>query len=72
MTTVINLIDLSQYGLTIYVVVSSMIDQAQYQTRIICIYIILTQAAKVVLDWLRLFENTSFFVSLIISTFIDI
>ena len=36
--------------------------------RIICVIVLLSQAIKAILDWLRLFDNTSFYVTLISMT----
>ena len=34
--------------------------------------ILISQRIKAIIDWLRLFDNTSFYVTLILKTFIDI
>ena len=35
-------------------------------------FVLICQGAKAILDWLRLFDKTSFFVTLILQTFRDI
>ena len=40
--------------------------------RILSVFVIFSQGAKFVLDWMRLFDNTSFYVTLILKTIIDI
>ena len=40
--------------------------------RNLCILVIISQGFKAVLDWLRLFDDLSFYVTLIIRTIIDI
>ena len=42
------------------------------EQRSFCTFILLSQGSKAVLDWLRLFDTTSFYVTLIIKTIIDI
>ena len=40
--------------------------------RNICVFVLIAQAVKFVIDWLRLFGNTSFYVTLITRTMSDI
>ena len=40
--------------------------------RIICVIVLLSQGVKAILDWLRLFDSTSFYVTLITMTITDI
>ena len=40
--------------------------------RTICAFIFLSQGSKAIIDWLRLFDQTSFYVTLILQTFVDI
>ena len=40
--------------------------------RILCVIVLLSQAVKAILDWLRLFDSTSFYVTLITMTITDI
>ena len=35
-------------------------------------FVLIFQGMKVIIDWLRLFDNTSFYVTLILRTFTDI
>ena len=42
------------------------------EQRSFCTFVLLSQGGKAVLDWLRLFDTTSFYVTLIIKTIIDI
>ena len=70
-----NLIDLLQYIGTLIVVSTNM---AKYDglimsyKRNICVFVLIAQAVKFVIDWLRLFGNTSFYVTLITRTMSDI
>ena len=40
--------------------------------RVLCVFVIISQGIKAVLDWLRLFNKTSFYVTLIKRTITDI
>ena len=42
------------------------------EQRSFCTFVLLSQGCKAVLDWLRLFDTTSFYVTLITKTIIDI
>ena len=42
------------------------------QNRTLCTFVLISQGMKAIIDWLRLFDNTSFYVTLILKTFIDI
>ena len=40
--------------------------------RTLATFVLLSQGIKMIIDWLRLFDNTSFYVTLIVRTFVDI
>ena len=40
--------------------------------RDLCAFVLISQGIKMIIDWLRLFDNTSFYVTLIIRTFVDV
>ena len=42
------------------------------EKRNLCTFVVISQGMKAIVDWLRLFDNTSFYVTLILRTFIDI
>ena len=70
-----NLIDLLQYTGTLIVVSTNMAkydDLIMSYKRNICVFVLIAQAVKFVIDWLRLFGNTSFYVTLITRTMSDI
>ena len=70
-----NYIDLFQYIGTVYVVISNLKDQeasSMIQKRTVCTFVLLSQGMKAIIDWLRLFDQTSFYVTLILKTFVDI
>ena len=70
-----NYIDLFQYIGTTWVVVTNILDHNQERmitNRTLCTFVLLSQGNKAITDWLRLFDNTSFYVTLILRTFIDI
>ena len=70
-----NYIDLMQYLGTVYVVVSNMIgydESSMLIKRDLCAFVLICQGVKMIVDWLRLFDNTSFYVTLIIRTFVDV
>lgn len=75
LTSVYNWNDLFQYSVTLFIVIVNIFGDG---TRIIglerslCSFVLLSQGAKAVLDWLRLFDNTSFYVTLILKTIRDI
>ena len=63
-----NYNDMFQYLATILIVVTNLSDvslTAMMNKRVLCVFIIISQGIKAVLDWLRLFDNTSFYVTLI-------
>ena len=67
--------DLFQYLGTVFIIVINLFWKsgiALEQERNICAFVLISQGAKMVLDWLRLFDNTSFYVTLIIKTIRDI
>ena len=64
----LNYIDILQYLGTLWIVLTNLFDAdlpILKDKRILCIIVILSQGFKAILDWLRLFENTSFYVTLI-------
>ena len=64
-----------QYLGTIWIVVNNILDNPVLnikETRNLAGFIIMAQGMKAVLDWLRLFDNTNFYVTLIIKTILDI
>ena len=57
-----------QYLATLWIVVTNLSDvspNAIMNKRVLCVFVIISQGIKAVLDWLRLFDNTSFYVTLI-------
>lgn len=70
-----NYIDMLQYIGTAWVVITNLQgqeDSSMIQNRILCTFVLISQGMKAIIDWLRLFDNTSFYVTLILKTFIDI
>ena len=70
-----NYVDLFQYIGTAWVVVSNLQDQEaskMSEKRTLCTFVLISQGMKAIVDWLRLFDNTSFYVTLILKTFVDI
>ena len=70
-----NYFDLLQYIGTIVVVSAcfgnmNLLDAEKMRT--LCAFILLSQGSKAITDWLRLFDQTSFYVTLILRTFTDI
>ena len=64
-----------QYLATLFIVVTNLSDTsltAMLSKRVLCVFVIFSQGIKAVLDWLRLFDNTSFNVTLIYRTITDI
>ena len=64
-----------QYPASLWIVVTNLSDVSLATTmnkRVLCVFVILSQGIKAVLDWLRLFDNTSFYVTLIQRTITDI
>ena len=75
LTSVYNWNDLFQYTVTIFIVVINIFGDGSRiigLERSLCSFVLLSQGAKAVLDWLRLFDNTSFYVTLILKTIRDI
>ena len=67
--------DLFQYVGTVFIVLVHMFSTSEIDLtleRNLCAFIMISQGAKMVLDWLRLFDNTSFYVTLILKTIRDI
>ena len=71
-----NINDLFQYCATLWVVLATMFGQYDsgnmVAIRNLCCFILLSQGVKAVIDWLRLFDTTSFYVTLILRTVTDI
>ena len=70
-----NYNDLFQYLTTLWIVVADLLDANLppiADKRVLCVFVIISQGIKAVLDWLRLFDNTSFYVTLISRTITDI
>ena len=70
-----NYIDLFQYFGTAWVVVNNMtaIEATSMSVkRNLCTFVLISQGMKAIVDWLRLFDSTSFYVTLILKTFVDI
>ena len=71
----INYIDLFQYLGTVWIVVTNLINyrgMSMTDTRNLCMSVLICQGIKALVDWLRLFDKTTFFVTLIGQTFSDI
>ena len=63
-----NYVDMLQYLITLLIVVTNLSDISlpiMMDKRVLCVVVIINQGIKFVLDWLRLFDNTSFYVTLI-------
>ena len=57
-----------QYLGTLWVILNDLFDADLLiimDKRILCLIVILCQGVKAILDWLRLFDSTSFYVTLI-------
>ena len=57
-----------QYLGTLWIVLTNLFDvdlPIMMDKRIICVIVLLSQGIKAILDWLRLFDSTSFYVTLI-------
>ena len=70
-----NYFDMFQYIGTIFVVCAcfgNMTILEPEKLRTLCAFILLSQGSKAIIDWLRLFDQTSFYVTLILKTFVDI
>ena len=64
-----NINDLFQYFATLWIVVLNLVtdptpEELSY-LRVLACFVVLSQAIKAILDWLRLFKYTSFYVTLI-------
>ena len=61
-----NYFDMFEYLTTLWIVVTDLLDaNLLVENRVLCVWVILSQGGKAVLDWLRLFDSTSFYVTLI-------
>ena len=63
-----NYNDMFQYLTTLWIVVTNLSDvslNAMMNKRVLCVFVIISQGINAVLDWLRLLDNTSFYVTLI-------
>ena len=61
-----NYIDMFQYLATLWIVVTNLLDaKLPMDKRVLCVLVIISQGIKAVLDWLRLFDSTSCYVTLI-------
>ena len=70
-----NYIDLLQYIGTAWVVITTLQGpeaSEMVHKRTLCTFVLICQGIKIIIDWLRLFDNTSFYVTLILRTFVDI
>jgi len=70
-----NLNDLFQYIGVLWIVVNiytSGPEDDLARLRVLSSFVFISQLAKLILDWLRLFNNTSFYVTLILQTINDI
>ena len=70
-----NYVDLFQYIGTAWVVITNLMGQEDSDmtlNRTLCTFVLIVQGIKMIIDWLRLFDNTSFYVTLIVKTFVDI
>ena len=70
-----NYNDLFQYFGTLWIAltnVTGLNEPDLIEQRSLCTFLFLSQGFKVVLDWLGLFDNTSFFITLITKTIRDI
>ena len=64
----LNYIDMVQYLGTLWILLTNLSDldlPITMDKRILCIIVLLSQGVKAILDWLRLFDSTSFYVTLI-------
>ena len=67
-TAGLNYNDMLQYLGTLWILLTNLFDvdlPILIDKRIICVIVLLSQGIKAILDWLRLFDNTSFYVTLI-------
>ena len=71
----LNYNDMLQYLCTLWILLTNLFDvdlPIIIDKRILCIIVLLSQGVKAILDWLRLFDSTSFYVTLITMTIYDI
>ena len=64
----LNYNDLVQYLGTLWILVTNLSGAdlpLLMDKRILCVIVLLSQGIKAILDWLRLFDSTSFYVTLI-------
>ena len=74
-TSKYNYNDMLQYFGTLLIVISNMAGSnnlSMVAKREICVFVLLSQGTKFVIDWLRLFDKLSFYVTLILRTLADI
>ena len=63
----LNYNDMIQYLGTLWILLTNLFNAdlpIVLDKRILCIKVLLSQGVKAILDWLRLFDNTSFYVTL--------
>lgn len=68
-------VDMFQYLGSAWVVITNLMGQNAegiFKNRTVCCFILMSQGMKIIIDWLRLFDETSFYVTLILRTFVDI
>ena len=64
----LNRFNVLQYLGTLWIVLTNLFDvdlPILMDKRVICVIVLLSQGVKAILDWLRLFDSTSFYVTLI-------
>ena len=64
----LNYNDMLQYLGTLLILLTNLSDAdlpSMMDKRILCVIVLLSQGVKAILDWLRLFDSTSFYVTLI-------
>ena len=60
----LNYNDMLQYLGTLWILLTNLFDldlPILMDKRIICVIVLLSQAVKAILDWIRLFDSTSFY-----------
>ena len=64
----LNYFDLLQYLGTLWILLTNLLDldlPIIMDKRILSVIVLMSQGVKAILDWLRLFDSTSFYVTLI-------
>ena len=64
----LNYNDMLQYLGTLWILLTNLFDvdlPILMDRRVLCVIVLLSQGVKAILDWLRLFDSTSFYVTLI-------